>query len=710
MNKHHIILLIFFIIAFSVASLGTRATYDLDGDNFYEKFTLRGPDSYYNLKMCKYQLAGNYDIYDYDLSYPHGDRQRPLLYTTITTNLALFVHTVSGIDIPDALGWTMLLIPCLFGALLVFPVYGIAHVLFNKNIALLSAFFVIIIPYLYDASHGSLAGLFDHDSFLSFFIVLFYFSYIKLISSEDKRTIVSYLCLTVISLSAIYMTWVVHYYIVSVIGAFIFVYLYYTTFKKKNPLPLLSKTALMFCITFVVTLWYAINYHFFFNIFFIGAIGTISLFLIYFLLKVHKRSLRTQLGLLMPISAISIIIIYSSYYLYELTPLLTTLATISKNIFIVGIYETKILSTIQEAQVPNLTVIMLNYGFILFITAILGGILYAHKLHRDKIIKSHLFFVVIFIITVYFSTVAARFAKDLLPFVAIFSALFLYAFIKEINLKKLKELRVKQLVSCTLIFLVVASSIFITTTNVTSKNMFNEKEWVDISFDIKEQFEYGSIFAWWDYGFYLTTITDYPVVSDNFQNGIYVTSNFFTAQSEKEALDVLSVYLIRAELKIYNKLYQPSLDVIHKHLRVYYCKPCNKYSLSIANEFIDVINHSSNNDIYSNALSYLSHKTIQESYEIFEELQISTGFSLDYFIVNEREIDAIKVIPAYLADKTNVGFSEVKDDWFEIVNGEIENRQMFNNSFVVQLYEEKNLKYFEKIYERGETKMWRIKE
>ena len=711
MNKHYLILIMLFIIAFSVACVGIKDCYDPDEDNFYKKFNLRGPDSYYNMKMCKYQLAGHYEVYDYDLSYPYGDRQRPLLFTAVTTNIAMIVNGVSGMSISDSLGWTMLLIPCLFGALLVFPIYGIAKKLFNEKIALISAFFVVVTPLLYNGSHGSLAGLFDHDSFIMFFTILFYYAFIKLImESKSRKRIFSYLILSSLSLSAIYMTWVVHEYIFVSIGIFIFAFLLFASYKKQDPISFLLKTTLMFDITFIITLWYAYNYNLVGNIILYSAIGSLLLLLIYLLLKLHKRSQMLQIGFLVSILGICM----TTLYVFRDTTVifLSPLTSIAKYIFGSGIYSTRIMSTIQEAQLTDLSYLMMGYGFVLFIIGILGFILYLHKIHRDKIKTSDLFFITMFIITMYFSTEAGRFAKDLIPFMAIFGALFFYAFIKNIDIKKLKELRIKSMISCTVVFLVFSSSIFITVNNVTSESLFNEDKMSEICVDINSQLTYEPILAWWDYGFYITSMTNNPVVADNFQNGIYVTCNFFTAQSEKEALNVLTIYLIKAEQEIYREIYPPTIDVINKHLRTYKCNSCGSkggYIYKNVNAFVEAIKNSTNdNDLYKNALPYLSKKTVQESYEIFEKIQVSTGFTIKYVLVDEREITQIKVILPYLAHKSTVGFNTYEDEWFKMIQDGYENRDKFNNSFIMQLYGEKELHYFEKIYEKNKIKIWRI--
>jgi len=706
LNKHYIILIILFISSFLIASIGTKECYNEDGEDFYEKYILRGPDSYYNLKMCTQQLAGNYEIQDYDLKYPYGHRARPMLFTAFATSSSMIVHGLSGMSISDSLGWTILLIPCLFGALTIFPVYGIGKEFFNKRIGLLSAVFFTITPFVYNASHGSLAGLFDHDSFIMFFTIALFYTFIKLLKSESNKGMIFYGILSAVSLSAIYMAWVVHHYIFISLGLFIFLYLIYCALTKKDAIPTLTKTTFMFAITFAITFLYAINYHIITNIAFYSLIASFVLLLIYLLLKLSKRSQTVQLGFLGSISTALTIIVY---LLNETdSVILSPLTVLSRFVFGHGIYSTKIMSTIQEAQLTNLSDLMIGYGFVMFIFAFLGFSLYLHKIYRDKVKGSDLFLITMFIITLYFSTEAGRFAKDLAPFIAIFGAVFLYAFVKDLDIKKLKELRAKSLMACTVVFLVFASSCFITYESVTEDHLFNEEKWVEITGDMRS-FVDGPVLAWWDYGFYINSMTYLPVVADNFQGGVFFTCNVFTAQSEKEAINLMTLYLLKAEHTIYREIAKPSQDIIKKHFRIYTCKPCGKYHVKQAINLLETIkNATTEKELYKTGLPFFSSKSLQECHTIFNEIELSTGFSIDYIVVGDREIDDIKVILPYLAEKSEVGFTEVEDDWFKVTPNGIENRELFNNSFVMQLYEERELMFFEKIYENMKVKIWRI--
>jgi len=713
MNKHYIILIVLFFLSFSIACIGITDCYDSDGDNFYEKYKLRGPDAYYNMKMCKDQLEGTFTQTDYDLAYPNGDTTRPIFFTITVSYFSAFVHELTGMPIEDALGFTMLLIPCLFGALLVFPVYFIAEKVFFRKIALISSFFVVILPYLYNSSHGGLAGLFDHDSFILFFTVAYFYFFMQLITVDLKkdRLWIKYSLLSSFCLSIIFMSWVAYEFIFVSTGIFVFLYLVYSVFKKEEELVLehtLFNIAIMFLITWLITLPYNVLYYQTFNIVSYSFFIVFLLFLGYLYLDINKWSQKLQLGFLASILAIFTTLIFFARNLTDtaFNPLISV-----SNFLFKGIYTSRVMSTIAEAQSVNLTGLFINYGFFIFIISFFGFILYLYKLKEQRVRKRDLFIITMFIITLFFTTEALRFAKDLLPFVAIFGAVFFYCFVKEINLKELKLLKFKPLLYCTIIFMVFASSIYITLDNVSSSELYNEDEWVEICNYINNNLDDESILAWWDYGFYIASMTDNPVVADNFQNGIVVSCNFLTSQSEKDAIDILSMYLIKSEQNINGNLSKDTKDIIKKHFRVYSCKPCGKFSNEKAMSIISFIeNNKENNYFYQELAKNFSFNDISESYEVFNEIKESTGFNIKYVIVSKRETLDIKIVVPYLAEKSNVGFTEYEDDWFSYENGIIKNKFMFNNSFLMQLWNENSFKYFVKVKEINDVKIWRIGE
>lgn len=55
--------------------------------------------------------------------------------------------------------------------------------------------------------------------------------------------------------------------------------------------------------------------------------------------------------------------------------------------------------------------------------------------------------------------------------------------------------------------------------------------------------------SWWDYGFEAIADGRHPAVADNFQNGIEAAGHFLLAQSEDEAIAVLSIRLLEGEIR-----------------------------------------------------------------------------------------------------------------------------------------------------------------
>ena len=706
MKRNHLILIILFFITFAVASVGIKDCYDSSGNSFHEKYYLRGPDAYYNMRMCKQQIEGDYSTHDDNLAYPYGHEKRPLFFTVLTTNIAYLVSSFSGMSLMNSLGWTMLLIPCLFGALCIFPVYGIAKEIFNSKIGLLSAIVFSMIPILYNTSSGITAGAFDHDAFLMFLFILFYYLFIKSFASGKKSYY--YSILSAIPLAIIYMTWVAHEFIFVSIMIFLFIYIFYTIIKKVNAKIVMFKILLMLDITLLLILPYAMVFDTTYNIVFYSAIAMSIIYFLYYYLKMHILSVLAQFLFVLSILASFVTILYAIKDL-AYSPHYKSLTYISSFLFKSGGYSSKIMRTIQEAQALTLTDFMINYGFILFIFAILGLIVYLYKISADKIKTKDICFLSLFLATAYISTTAGRFITNLLPFVAIFGALFLFLFMKRyVKIDDIKLLKTKSMTILTILFLFFASCSYITYNTVKSQELMLEDEWTEVCVYIGYGFYDGAILSWWDYGFFIASIADKPVVSDNFQSNIYVTSNFFTAQSEKEAYNVLSVYLIKSEIDIKGDISKNTTDIIKKYLGTYTCKPCDKKTYEKADEFVNVIKNNENNLLYLHSLQFLENKTVQEAHEIYEKIQESTGYNIEYVIITERDVTEIKVLLPYLADKSNVGFTEVEDDWFKITSTDIENRKLFNNSIAMKLYEGDDFLFFEKTFTKDKIKIWRI--
>ena len=114
-----------FLVLFlnSYFNFNSGTVFNPDGDTLGTRFYLSGPDPYLNMRTCEETLIqGRYPYVqphesDYDplLNYPVGERgSRPPLFNMMAVGLALVLENF--MPQMDALGWSMLFLPAIYGA------------------------------------------------------------------------------------------------------------------------------------------------------------------------------------------------------------------------------------------------------------------------------------------------------------------------------------------------------------------------------------------------------------------------------------------------------------------------------------------------------------------------------------------------------------------------------------------------------------------
>ena len=116
------------------------------GTTIGTRFFFSGPDPYYNLRLCQTTLqTGHYPFttsIDPLLNYPvavSGSARPPLFNMMAVASASFFQNFMPQMD---ALGWSMMFLPAIYGALVIFPVYGIGKELFGRKAGLIAALFI----------------------------------------------------------------------------------------------------------------------------------------------------------------------------------------------------------------------------------------------------------------------------------------------------------------------------------------------------------------------------------------------------------------------------------------------------------------------------------------------------------------------------------------------------------------------------------------
>ena len=150
---------------------------------------LGGSDPWYMKRIVDYILANNsHLIFDADRAYPMGAiNPRPPLFTW---SLALGGMGLSWILESDNTGevvwWSLASLPAIYGALVVFPVAGIANKVHGKKAAIISAWLIALMP---GHISRSTFGMVDHDSFAILLLSTAFYFWIRSISSMNQERI-----------------------------------------------------------------------------------------------------------------------------------------------------------------------------------------------------------------------------------------------------------------------------------------------------------------------------------------------------------------------------------------------------------------------------------------------------------------------------------------------------------------------------------------
>jgi len=130
-----------------------------------------GSDPWYMKRVVDYVLANNaHLIFDADRFYPVGGiNPRPPLFTWSLAVGAMILTPFLGENASDAVWWSMLGLPAIYGALTILPVAAIARDHSGKVAGVLAAWLIAFMPA--HVSHTTWA-LADHDAFVLLFITL----------------------------------------------------------------------------------------------------------------------------------------------------------------------------------------------------------------------------------------------------------------------------------------------------------------------------------------------------------------------------------------------------------------------------------------------------------------------------------------------------------------------------------------------------------
>ena len=623
---------IFFLVLFfnTYFNLTSEIAINHEGEG-YSKYLLSGPDPYYNLRLVEEtSKTGTYPYYselDPLLNYPvrtFGGRA-PLL-NMMALGFSNFLTPF--MDEVDAIGYSMQFIPALFGALIIFPIYYIGKILFNKKAGLAAAFFIAIIPIHIGSGHGSAYSLFDHDSINLFLYFLTFLFMLLSIKEKDNIKSIFYAIIAGVFLAGLSMVWTEARFLYVVIAIYAVVQMLVDIFSSKIEINVFRATAVTMLSGYLISLPVVISranvsgFSFdvtFFMVFFVVGFG-----FLYYVFGVKKIPWTVSLPLVFIAGGLGLAVIYFARVLSESFRFLSGLASLSNVVFGTGIYGNKVSMTIAEAGTFQMSQTVMSFGPALYWVAFAGFIFGLWYCYKDKLRRDYLFFIVLFAIFFWLTSVAGRFLNEFVPFIAIFAGVIVWYAVDKINYKQMiknirsagggihgirRGVKIIHIFGIVLLaFVVILPNIFITIDAAIPNKAYlsDEKSWSSWKQDYFADENYSAAFglslykeaywadafdwlahqdlydsdgnlldpidkpafiSWWDYGFYGVALSRHPVVADNFQSGIPPAGNFHTATSEKDAVAVLIIRVLEGNKKDGNgKLSEGVKEILVRYL------------------------------------------------------------------------------------------------------------------------------------------------
>ena len=355
-----------------------------------------GSDPWYMKRAIDYVIAEQaHFIFDADRAYPIGDiNPRPPLYTWSLALGGLILSPVLGMSAEQAVWWSVGALPAIYGALIVFPVAGMAREVFGKGASVLAAWLIAFMPG--HVSHTTFA-LADHDAFVLLFATVGFYYYIQAMKNanedrvlsesgwnpaymiegftkvwDNQRLATSYAILSGVSFAIVALAWKGFVYAPSILFVFYMVQILFNLFRRRD-----SMTITVLTITMLLTLWLtALPFYMhpalglllngeFQAMFYITGLIVISGYIV--------CSARDK-PWLMVIGTVSVLVLFPLFLLWLQWVL--EYSDLGATLFTGGGYfsQNKIFGTIAEAQAPSRGLLFGSFGAFVFIAALCRGL------------------------------------------------------------------------------------------------------------------------------------------------------------------------------------------------------------------------------------------------------------------------------------------------------------------------------------------------
>jgi dolichyl-diphosphooligosaccharide--protein glycosyltransferase len=442
------------IIMISIVFLGLfLRTYYAIGPSVENNFAISGgADTFYHERVIDYIVAtGHQLLWDPMLNYPVGfpDPRPPFFEWSVIAMAYLYLPFVGNMH--NALGYSLVMITAIFGALIAIPMYLLGKEAFNRRVGIISAFLIATSASNMMRSVASWGGYDDVILFFAIWVFYFflkalknvnksvwvdnYFSLkgwsngIKKFFNENKRATV-YAALSGISFGTIGAMWQGFVYVEVIILIYLLIQIFYNRFRNISSFHILWITVIFILFSFpvafpfylldkTITPWFNTPLY-------------LALFMVFLILFLEITS-KWPWVLTYSITAavIAVLAVLGQLFFPSIMRYIYT----GEGYFV----KSALYSTIAEAQAPTLGQIIMNVGVGVFFIFVAGLAFMLYDIRRNRN-EYFLFFVIFSIVSVYMAFSAARFIFNASPGFVIPAAYMLDIIIEKINVKEIGNL------------------------------------------------------------------------------------------------------------------------------------------------------------------------------------------------------------------------------------------------------------------------------
>lgn len=678
-----------------------------------------GNDDYYHQAVVQNtQETGDHTIVDPLLNYPVPYRNpRPPLYdwhVAIAGQLFGFMsgEAAPGNAAPEAGKYALEWGSAFWGALTVIPIWLIGRAAFGNRVGVWAGFLLAASPAHIQRSGF---GLGDHDAFIVFFLCLGAYFLLRALqlTRDDTRverwnsldsvangfgTYITthreglvYAFLAGVSWAAIGLAWEGFPYVLALYS------IYYTFQLVSNQIRRRDSTgdALVFGIVIGLLIALTLPYYWIHG----NVSGTLNsmMYLVVILAILGIALIPTRdLPAILVLPGLALVGVLGLLVLLFVIPDVGRLLLSANGYF----NQSKLYSTIAEAQRTELGVFVFSIGFMTFFFALIGFVMAFMRYFRVHE-RAMLFLVAWGVLAIYMGFAATRFIFNAAP---IFSVLGGWVVVRVVDWMNFKE-RVKNFQSLRhesffkatrstfgakqiagslflLLTLVIPNLWFAVDAGIPTEARLNyrqnhpgasdlienrtgafgqgflQRDWLTVYGWLAEQdtelppHQRPAHMAWWDYGFWEVSLARHPTVADNFQNGYELSGRFIASQSEKEAVDWMSIRILEGDF------YRLRPAGMSSEMTTF----LEDTRTGASSEVADALAKTERYDLLYPILQK-DLTTLDESIAFYEGVQQVTGFRIEYFLVDNRmlpydnpqtqgiEAGSILYAPIFLANK-----------------------------------------------------------